>query len=140
MIIDSKLFIKIPERGVIKLSSIVRYQYPQYPKSTHNALPDEVLDVLLCNFCQGFSFHPFDEVINPYHQKFHLSGPSRKLTQNIQPPLRKGPWGHHWGKVLRWLSKDVTESLTLITYLNICFNISLNGWPVIACTDDLVDE
>ena len=140
MIIDSKLFTKIPKRGVIKLSSIVRYQYPRYLKSTHNALPNEVLDVLLCNFRQGFSFHPFGEVINPYHQKLHLYGSRRKWTQNIQPPLRKGPWGHHWGKVLRWLSKDVTESLTLITYLNICFSISLNGWPVIACTDDLVDE
>ena len=140
MIVDSKLFTKIPEKGVIKLSSIVRYQYPRYPKSTQNAFPYEVLDVLLSNFCQGFSFHPFCEVINPYHQKFHLSGPSWKLTQNIQPPLRKGPWGHHWGKVLRRLSRGVIEPLTLVTYLDICFSISLNGWPVISCTNDLMDE
>ena len=134
------MFTEIPERCVIKLSSIVRHKHSWYPKPTHNALPDEVLNILLCNFCQGFSFYPFSEVINPYHQKLHLSGPSRKGTQNIQPPLWKGPWGHHWGKVLRRLSRDVTESLTLITDLDICFSINLNGWPVISCTDDLMDE
>ena len=140
MIVDSKLFTEIPERCIIKSSSIVRHKHPRYSKPAHNTLPDEILNILLCNFRQGFSFHPFGEVINPYHLKFHLSGPSRKGTQNIQPPLCKGPWGHHWGKVLRWLSRDVTESLTLITNLDICFSISLNGWPVISCTDDLVVE
>ena len=140
MIGDSKLFTKIPERCVIKLSSFIRHKYPRYPKSAHNALLGEVLNILLCNFRQGFSFHPFGEVINPYHQKFHLSGPSWKGTQNIQPPLCKGQWGHHWGKVLRRMSRDVTESPTLITYLDICFSISLNGWPVITSTNNLVDE
>ena len=140
MIVDSKLFTKIPERCVIKLSSIVGHKHPWYSEPAHNTLLDEVLNILMCNFCQGFSFYLFGEVINPYHQKFHLSGPSRKGIQNVQPLLCKGPWGHHWGKVLRRLSRDVIEPLTLITYLDIWFNISLNGWPVITCTDDLVDE
>ena len=91
MIVDSKLFTKIPEMCVIKLSSIARHKHPRYPKSAHNILPDEVLNIMLCNFCQEFSFHPFGEVINPYHQKFHLFGPSRKWTQNIQILLCKGP-------------------------------------------------
>ena len=140
MIVDSKLFTKIPERCVIKLSSIVRHKHPRYPKPAHNTLPDEVFNILLCNFRQGFNFHPFGEVINLYHQKFHLSGPYWKGTQNIQSLLCKGPWGHHSSKVLRRLSRDVTESLTLITDLDICFSISLNGWPVISCTNDLMDE
>ena len=140
MIVDSKLFIEIPERCVIKLSPIVRHKHPRYSKPANNTLSDEVLNILLCNFRQRFSFHPFGEVINPYHKKFHLSGPSWKGTQNIQSPLCKGPWGHHWGKVLRRLSRDVTESLTLITDLDICLSISLNGWLVISYTDDLVDE
>ena len=140
MIVDSKLFTKIPERCVIKLSSIVKHKHLRYSKLAYNTLLDEVLNILLCNFHQGFSFHPFGEVINLYHQKFHLSSLSRKETQNIQPSLCKGPWGHHWSKVLRRLSKDVTESLTLITDFDICFSISLNGWPVISCTDDLVNE
>ena len=80
MIVDSELFTKIPERCVIKLSSIVRHKYPWYSKLAHNTLLDEVLNILLCNFRQGFSFHPFGEVINSHHQKFHLSGPSRKGT------------------------------------------------------------
>ena len=140
MIVDSELFTKIHERCVIKLSSIVRHKHPQYSKPAHNTLPGEVLNILLCNFRQGFSFHLFGEVINPHHQKFHLSSPSRKGTQNIQSSLCKGPWGHHWGKVLRRLSRDVTVSLKLITNLDICFSISLNGWPVISHTDDLMDE
>ena len=140
MIVDSKLFTKFSERYVIKLPSIVRHKHPRYSKSAHNTLPDEVLNILLCNFRQGFSFHPLGEVINSYHQKFHLSGPSWEGTQNIQPPLCNRPWGHHWGKVLRWLSRDVIEPLTLITDLDICFGISLNGRPVISCTDDLMDE
>ena len=91
MIVDSKLFTKISERCVIKLLSIARHKHPRYSKPAHNTFPDEVLNILLCNFRQGFSFHPFGEVINPHHQKFHLSGPSWKGTQNIQPPLCKGP-------------------------------------------------
>ena len=140
MIVDSKLFTKFPERCVIKLSSIVRHKHPRYSKSAHNTLPDEVLNFLLCNFRQGFSFHPLGEVVNSHCQKFHLSGPSWEGTQDIQPPLCKWPWGHHWGKVLRRLSRDVTESLTLITDLDICFGISLNGWPVVSCTDNLIEK
>ena len=83
MIVDSKLFTKISERCVIKLSSIVRHKHSRYSKPAHNTLPDEVLNILLCNFRQGFSFHPLGEVVNSHHQKFHLSGPSRKGTQNI---------------------------------------------------------
>ena len=75
MIVDSKLFTKISERCVIKLSSIVRHKHPRYSKPTHNTLSDEVLNILLCDFRQVFRFHPFGEVINPYYQKFHLSGP-----------------------------------------------------------------
>ena len=63
MIVDSKLFIKFLERCVIKLSSIVRHKHPRYSKSVHNILLDKVLNILLCNFRQGFSFHPLGEVI-----------------------------------------------------------------------------
>ena len=140
MIVDSKLFTKIPERCVIKLSSIVGHKHPWYSEPAHNTLPDEVLNILLCDFRQRFSFYPFSEVIDLYYQKLHLSGSYWKGTQNIQPLLCKGPWGHHWGKVLRRLSRDVIESLTLITDFDICFSISLYGWPITPCTDDLVDE
>ena len=91
MIVNSKLFTKIPEWCVIKLSSIVGHKHPRYSEPAHNTLPDEVLNILLCDFHQGFSFHPFGEVIDPYYQKFHLSGSCWKGTQNIQPPLCKGP-------------------------------------------------
>ena len=80
MIVDSKLFTKIPERCVIKLSSIVGHKHPWYSEPAHNTLLDEVLNILLCDFRQGFSFYPFGEVINPDYQKFHLSSPCWKGT------------------------------------------------------------
>ena len=35
---------------------------------------------------------------------------------------------------------DITESLTLIIDLDVCLGISLDGWLVVSCTDNLVDE
>ena len=46
-----------------------------------------------------------------------MPGSKWKGTQDIQSPLRKGLWGHHQDKVLRWLSRDVAKALTPITHL-----------------------
>ena len=67
MILYPKLFIEIFEGRVIELPSIVWHQYPRNPKSAYDALPNEVLDILLCDFCEGFNFHPFSEVIDPHY-------------------------------------------------------------------------
>ena len=90
MIVDSKMFTEIPKRCVIKLSSIVRHKHSWYPKSAHNALPDEVLNILLCNFRQGFSFHPFGEVINPYTKNFICLVPVGKGPKISNPHCAKG--------------------------------------------------
>ena len=130
MVLHSKLFTKFPERCVVELSSIVRHQYPRYPESAYNVLLDEVLDILLCNFCQGFDFHPLSEIIYSYHQKLHLPSSGWKGAQNIQSPLCERPRGHHWREIFCWLSRNVAEALTLITYFDICLSISLDGWPI----------
>ena len=51
MILNSEVFAEVFEKCVIKLSSIVRYQYSGYPKFAHNVFPNEVLDILLSNIC-----------------------------------------------------------------------------------------
>ena len=51
MILNSEVFAEVPEKCVIKLSSIVRYQYLGYLKPAHNVLLDEVLDILLRDLC-----------------------------------------------------------------------------------------
>ena len=67
MVVDSKLFTKISEGCVVKLSSIVGYKHPRYSVPAYYALPDEVLNILLCDFRQGFSFDPLGEVIDSYY-------------------------------------------------------------------------
>ena len=51
MILNSEVFTEVPEKCVIKLSFVVRYQYSRHPKPTHNVFPDEVLDILLRDLC-----------------------------------------------------------------------------------------
>ena len=51
MILNSEVLTEIPENCIIKLSSIVLYQYLRDPKPAHNVLPNEVLNILLCDFC-----------------------------------------------------------------------------------------
>ena len=51
MILNSEVFAEVFEKCVIKLSSIVRYQYFGHPKSAHNVFPDEILEILLCDIC-----------------------------------------------------------------------------------------
>ena len=67
MVVDSKLFTKISERCVVKLSSIVGHKHPWYSEPAYDTLPDEVLNILLCDFRQGFSFDPLGEVIDSYY-------------------------------------------------------------------------
>ena len=67
MILDSEVLTKVPEKGVVEQSPIVRYQYFGHSKPAQYILLDEVLYILLCNACQGFCFHPLSEIVNPYH-------------------------------------------------------------------------
>ena len=51
MILNPKVFAKVSKKCIVKFSSIVRYQYSGHPNRTQNVFPDEVLDILLCDFC-----------------------------------------------------------------------------------------
>ena len=63
MILNSKVYAEVPEECIVKLSSVIRYQYLGHSKSTHNVLPHEIFNILLCDLRQGFSFDPLGEVI-----------------------------------------------------------------------------
>ena len=67
MVFDIQLGTQFSARFVVELSSIVRHQDSWNSESTHDALPDEVLDIFLSDCCQGFCFHPFGKVINGDH-------------------------------------------------------------------------
>ena len=49
MILNSELFVEVFEKCIIKLSSIVGYQYFGHPKSARNVFLDKVLNILLCD-------------------------------------------------------------------------------------------
>ena len=51
MIMDSKVFTKVPKKGIVELSPVVEYQYLGHPKPAHYVLLDEVLYLLLCDTC-----------------------------------------------------------------------------------------
>ena len=51
MILNFELFAEVFEKCIIKLSSIVEYQYSRHPKSANNVFLDEILDILLCGIC-----------------------------------------------------------------------------------------
>ena len=72
MILNSKVFTKIFEKCIVKLSSVVKHQYSGPPKPAHDVFPDEVLYILLRDACQGFYFYPLSEIVYPYHQELHL--------------------------------------------------------------------
>ena len=83
MILDSEVFTEIPEERIVKLSSIIRYQHFGHPKLAHDVLSNEVLNILLCDICQGFHLHPLREIINANYQKFNLSYTSWEGTQDV---------------------------------------------------------
>lgn len=69
---DPQLLTEISKLVVVKLSSVVRDNHPQDPKSTDDVLPDEVLYFDFCDYCQWFCFHPLRKIINSNNQKFDL--------------------------------------------------------------------
>ena len=63
--------------------------------------------LMFSNSGQRFSFHPFSEIINAHHEELHLSSSYWEWTKDIQSPLSKGSWSHHWSEILRWSSRHI---------------------------------
>ncbi len=72
MIVFAQFFAKLSERRVVELSSVIRYEDPGDSEPAYNRLPHKSPHVLFGDCCEWFGFHPLLEVVDPYHQKFHL--------------------------------------------------------------------
>ena len=83
MILNPEVFTEVFEECVVKLSSIIGNQHPRHFKPTYDIFPDEVLNILLSDICQGFCFYPLCEIINANYQKLHLSCTEWKGTQDV---------------------------------------------------------
>lgn len=64
MIFDPQLLIEISELVTVKLSFVIRDNHPRNPEPLDDVLPDEVLYLGFCDYCQRFCFHPLCEIIN----------------------------------------------------------------------------
>ena len=51
MILNPKVFTKVFEKCIVKLSSVVGDQYSGHPKLAHDVFPNEVLYILLYDAC-----------------------------------------------------------------------------------------
>ena len=51
MILNPKVFTKVFEKCIVKLSSVNEDQYLGHPKLAHDVFPDEVLFILLHDAC-----------------------------------------------------------------------------------------
>ena len=80
---NPEVFIEVFEECVVKLSSIIGNQHPRHFKPTYDIFPDEVLNILLSDICQGFCFYPLCEIINANYQKLDLSYTEWKGTQDV---------------------------------------------------------
>ena len=60
---DSKLVAILPKVLTVKLQTIVGNECTRSPEAGDDVPPDEFLGVHVPNVGQGFSFHPFSEVI-----------------------------------------------------------------------------
>ena len=83
MILNPEVFIEVFKKCIVKLSSIIENQHSGHPKLAYDIFPEEVLNILLCDICQGFYFYPLCEIINANYQKLHLSCNKWKGTQDV---------------------------------------------------------
>ena len=67
MVFDSQLIAKVFECIIVKQFTIVRDEDPRDPKLVNDALPDEAINILLCDDCQWLCFYPFDEIVDPHN-------------------------------------------------------------------------
>jgi hypothetical protein len=67
MVFDIQLSTQFSKGFVVGLLLIVRNQDPWDPKSTNDALLDEIFNILFYNCCQRTTFHPFGKVVNCDH-------------------------------------------------------------------------
>ena len=96
MIFYAYVLAKFSKLGVVKLSSIVRYDYIRNPEYV---LPYEASNLGFCDFRCWLDFHPFCEVIDCDNEELELLPPYREWSHYVDPLLGKRPrrgYQRHW--------------------------------------------
>ena len=92
------MLVKVSERVVIKLLSIIKDEDLRNSELIDDALPKKVTDIFLRDGCYWFYFYPLGEVVNSYNKELELCHCHQKGSHNVQSPLSNRPWGVHQGK------------------------------------------
>ena len=85
--------------GVVKLSSIVQYDYVRNPKSTDYVLLYEADDLGFCDRRCWLNFHLLCEVINCDNEELELLPSYREWSHYVDPPLderTRCDYRRHW--------------------------------------------
>ena len=128
---DSKLAAILPKVLTVELQTIVGNECTWSPEAGDNVLPNEFLGVHVPNVGQGFSLHPFSEVIS---SDYYLSLVPRSFEEgsdNIKAPLCERPWAREGVENPSGLVDIRGESLALVALLNVFLGLSLHVWPPI---------
>ena len=140
MVLNSQLLAKVLEHIVVELLAIVRDKDLRDSEMANDALPNEALNISLCDSGQWFYFNPFGEVVDPYDEELELSHSDRERSHYIQPSLGVQPKGAHWCKFLRWSSYDVAKALALVTRPYVGLDIFLHSGPIVVSPYHLVNQ
>ena len=92
-----------PESLAIKLQSVVRDERMRDSKPSDNILPNKFFSIRISDICQKFSFNPLSKVIRANQLVSFIFCHFRKMTYNVQSPLRKRPRARQWVKDSSWL-------------------------------------
>ena len=65
---------KVSVYFIVKLRSIISYDWLRYSEPAEDILPHKLGDVLVFDGGEGFSFYPFVKVVNGNQQQLFLSG------------------------------------------------------------------
>ncbi|MCV5004029.1 hypothetical protein OFM39_30700 [Escherichia coli] len=63
-----------------------------YPEPVNDAFPNGLRQVLLGDGGEGNRFGPFGKVVDSHHGEFKSTGRRGHWADDVDSPLRKGPW------------------------------------------------
>jgi hypothetical protein len=92
MISDPVFLTKYPEWSAVKLSPIVRDQYPGNAEMGYDVLPHKLFGISIRDMCQWFRLYLFSEIIHGYNKLLAVPRSSGERSYYIQTPLGEWPW------------------------------------------------
>ena len=129
---DSKLAAILPKVLTIELKTIVGNECTWSSEAGDIVLPDEFLGVHIPNVGQGFSLHPFSEVISSDYYVSLVPRSFGERSDNIKAPLCERPWAREGVENPSGLVDIRGESLALVAFLSVFLGLSLHVRPLVS--------